>query len=59
MAAGMPGRKTPRHQTGHTEPIQTPALRHSIDGITLSYGKGQGERTPSRRYALRWWLIGG
>src|SRR5690349_12402268 len=37
----MPGRKTPRHHTGHTEPIRTPALRHSIDGNHPELREGQ------------------
>jgi hypothetical protein len=37
----MTGRKTPRHHTGHTEPIRTPALRHSIDGNHPELREGQ------------------
>ena len=39
--AGMTGRKTPQHHTGHTEPIRTPALRHSIDGNHPELREGQ------------------
>jgi len=37
----MTGRKTPQHHTGHTEPIRTPALRHSIDGNHPELREGQ------------------
>jgi len=37
----MTGRKTPPHHTGHTEPIRTPALRHSIDGNHPELREGQ------------------
>jgi len=35
------GPETPRHHTGHTEPIRTPALRHSIDGNHPELREGQ------------------
>jgi hypothetical protein len=49
----MTGRKTPRHHTGHTEPIRTPALRHSIDGNHPELREGQEDSALTAvRYAI-------